>query len=173
MRWSALKAATEALFAPALKGRVQVYATRNHSPSSRGSAWITVDGVEIARACDWVYTRTSRYWTPELVGTTGGSSGQLPWGESSAFEVKNACWELVHRGTAAALTSEDPVLRALALLHRKVGKQRVLGAMRSSSSNPLEVALASFRAECEGWITQGAPVIQNQDPRIDTPETST
>ncbi|WP_457355170.1 hypothetical protein [Roseateles sp. P5_D6] len=150
MRWSALKAATESLLAPAVAGRVQVHVTRHHKPSSRGSAWFVVDGIEIARACDWVYTRT-RYWKPELVGTTDGSSGALPWGTESAWDVKLACWELVHGGAVAALESPNAALRALALLHRKVGRAQVLKAVASARS-PLEEAFASFRAEAEGWL---------------------
>ena len=151
MRWSALKSATEHLFAPSLSGRVAIYATRHHKPSSRGSAWLVIDGVEIARACDWIFTRT-KFRRPELVGLTLGSSGVLGWGEASAFDMKIACWELVHGGADAALASDHHETRALALLHRKVGKARVISAIHSSSSSPFELALASFRAECEGWL---------------------
>lgn len=154
MRWSALKSATESPFAPAVEGRVQVHATRYHKRSTRGSAWIVIDGVEIARACDWVHTR-ARYVRPDLIGTTGGTSGALPWGTESAWDVKLACWKLVHEGVAAALASDDIALRALALLHRKASRAQVLAAAASGRS-ALEVAVASFRAEAEGWLQRSS-----------------
>ena len=152
MRWSALKAATEKCFAPAVRGRVSIYVTRHHKPSTRGSAWLTFDGVELARACDWIFTRTQYFFTPEKIGTIGGASGHLSWGQYSAFDVKLACWSLVHEGHSPALKSEDSLRRGLAMLHRKVGRKSVLAVVKSNTASHFERALAMLRAECEGWL---------------------
>lgn len=171
MRWSALKTATEQQFATVLQGRVCLYAARHHQPSRRGSVWLTFDGEEIARACDWVFTRT-QYWTPELIGQIGGSSGVLPWGEMSGHDFKKACWALVHEGPEAAFTSPYPLLRALALLHHKVGKRRVLAALDQAEITPLEAVLGAIRAKCEGWThtpqTRPSPTEHVGTPMINT-----
>src|SRR5688572_10633010 len=51
MQWSRLKAAVEARFAPSLRNRVELRATRyRHAHDGEGRGWITLDGVEIFEA---------------------------------------------------------------------------------------------------------------------------
>lgn len=111
---------------------------------------MTFDGEEIGRACDWVYCY-ARYFSGDRLGEPGGSSGLFGWADRSAFDVKLACWKLVHEGVEACLVSEFEFERALAMLCRKVGRKRVLDVLDDPKRSRLEVAFALIRCQCEEW----------------------
>jgi hypothetical protein len=141
MQWSQLRKRVEAEFAEELGGRVSVHVTRHHERSRSGRGWITVDGKEVANFCDWsVYYPNPRH-RPSRKDDLAG------YGELRAWDFKEACWSLVHEGVERALASGQPLRLALAVLHRKVGKRRLLQIAAEAELHPLVRYLVELRLE--------------------------
>jgi hypothetical protein len=140
MRWTELRSRVEAEFADEVRSRISVHITRHHSRSRSGRGWICIDGAEIANFCDW-----SIYY-PNLDHKATGKDALAAYGELGASDFKRACWALVHDGLEPALSSEDPLRMALAVLHRKFGKRRLAELLRDPAElHPLVRYLAEFR----------------------------
>jgi hypothetical protein len=131
MRWSELKSRVEAEFADELRERVCVHVTRHHARSRSGRGWITVDGKEVANFCDW-----SVYY-PNPDHRPSAKDALAAYGELRAWDFKQACWSLIHYGVEAALASGDPLREALAVMHRKVGKRRLVDIAKHEQLHPL------------------------------------
>lgn len=65
-------------------------------------------------------------------------------GEFTRFELHEACWEFIHSNPQESLKDERPLVRALAVLHAKAGRNR-LKALAESENHPLVLALIDLR----------------------------
>ena len=144
MRWSQLRARVEAEFASEVQGRVSVHFTRHHKISRCGRAWITIDGSEIANFCDW-----SVYY-PNPDHRPSKKDALAAYGELRAWDFKDACWAILHKGVESSLVSQDPLQQALSVLHRKVGKRRLELLAKRPGVHPLVRFLLDFRLRESG-----------------------
>jgi len=122
-----------------LSGRVSVHFTRHHHRSRCGRGWITVDGSEVANFCDWSVYRHN------LDHRRSYKDKLADYGEFRAWDFKSAAWTLVHDGAEKALSSGDPLKMSLAVLHRKIGKNRIRALLFQHELHPLVRYLCEFR----------------------------
>ncbi len=126
-----------------------VHSTR-YGGCSCGRGWLAVDGKEIAdfnTLLAW-----SHYRRPGLLAraTEDIQAGQrspgalVEPGEFTRFELHEACWEFIHSNPQESLKDERPLVRALAVLHAKAGRNR-LKALAESENHPLVLALIDLR----------------------------
>jgi hypothetical protein len=151
MRWSRLKSVVEALFAPAVAGRLAIHTTR-YSNSSFGRAWLTWDGQELASFGDdnaYHRRKLDMFGEPCVIPDAERTPGQLVEdGEFSAFEFKDACFRFKDMDIEVAIHSPEPLIAALAAAHRKVGHQRVV-VLATDHPHPLVRQIAQLRITAE------------------------
>lgn len=145
MRWSKLKQLIETNFVPAMAGRVAVHST-TYDGSTEGRAWVTLDKIVIADFCTRAHERQTyglgpQKEKPDLV---------TAFGEMSRQQVYQACWEYLHEiAFEDALVSDNPMLQALAVLDKRLGKRRY-AKVHAQELHPLARRLLDARLEAEG-----------------------
>ncbi len=137
MQWSKLRAAIRDLICPELRGRIDFHVTAyRHSHDGAEKAWITVDGNRVL---------TASWYQHQWHGWPRDSAGRLDWTAGFPEDMDKASNEVhlpqdvgkalrayLELPIQAALESDDPFIRALSIVDRRVGK-RTLNAMRISS----------------------------------------
>ncbi|OAI39946.1 hypothetical protein AYO38_01230 [bacterium SCGC AG-212-C10] len=158
MRWSKRRKLVEESFAPSVRGRVRVFST--HYSCSCGYASIVADGKQIAEFntrlhfanVDWVSDEENPGWARKIVQPIEASErSKYPLSvprEFSRFDFNESCWQLLHTNPHAALEADDPMLAALAVLHRKVGVGRVR-SLRDRDIHPLVRWAVEFRLDAQ------------------------
>ncbi len=149
MRWSKLKSQTEAMFAPAVQGRVELHTTRYAKSHDRfGRSWITIDGVEIANMSNYL-----------AVGSDVADGNPARFAEDvfAGYDLPEAMREYLALSPARALASPNPLSRSLAVLDRRTGKKR-LATIILRETSALVIALARFRAKQESPVCEPAVV---------------
>ena len=142
MRWSKLKSLVESRFASSLGNRVAVFSTR-YGDCTCGRAWITVDGREVANFC----TRAASNSDAQVQAKTNPPHG---YGELSRQDAYASCWAFVHDlSIEGALRDSDPLVQALSVLDKRLGRGRLSGLNRESL-HPLAWELLLVRLESEG-----------------------
>jgi hypothetical protein len=163
----------EAMFADSVAGRIEVWNTRYRKSNMReiwehGEAWITIDGKRIYNIGD------SRFWNQlkyEGFRLKRGSDcpdiidlHQLPypgaeWDE--AFQIVTdqgifsqegfnaSLFDYLNVSIDEAIRSDNPIIRAFAMLDRRFGKRRLM-EFDDSEENPIVKTLYQFRSEAEG-----------------------
>ncbi len=125
MRWSQLKTNLEALRAPALKKRVGLHQARyRYTLEEVGRIWVTIDGREIAS-----------------------------FDTSSQYDDYQALADLkayLRISIDDALKTDTPLVRALAVIDRRLGKRRLRSLDVGSDEHPLVRELYRLRCEAEG-----------------------
>ena len=169
MKWSQLKTRVESSFAASVKGRVQVWNTRYRgSHDSEGEAWITVDGKRLWSMGSLSYMVAHGTEAVRIRAERGCADWGHPeqrdgyrnaWEEAQAkthadgcfamWDVNQALFESLSLSIDAAVTADNPIIRAFALLDRRCGKRR-LRAFDDSQEHPLVRALYRFRCGAEG-----------------------
>lgn len=162
MQWSKLKSQVEGLFAESVQGRVRLHSTKyRRMHDQEGRAWITLDGEEILNMphlFKWLHERRTR--AEELAGPDNDSSF---WEDQAASQLQQesffqqgdlgtAMFAYLHLSIDDILASENPLIRAIGMLDRRVGKRR-LPALAGSVNHPLVRLLYLFRCEAEGIQT--------------------
>jgi len=124
MRWSELKRRVEGNFAPAVRGRVEVFTTSHRqAQDGAGEGWISIDGARAAI-----------------------THGQ---GVYSAEDFKRALFSSLTLSVDGMLASKDALLRALAVLDRRFDKRR-LEAFYPGGETELTRRLYALRCVAEG-----------------------
>jgi hypothetical protein len=171
MQWSRLRTLLEARFAPALQGRVRLHQARyRHAHEELGRIWLAVDGEERAAFA------TGARWRHVREGADRLMDERDAWGSTAAYEqaVADAAEaarrsgdhgdaDALHELEAslslpidAALASDSPLLRALAVLDARVGKRRLRALAAAADHHPLVAELLRVRCAAEG-IRIGPP----------------
>lgn len=142
MQWSKLKQLIEARFADSLAGRVEIHTTyyRQGGWDNLGRGWVAVDGLEIANFCDYQAIDTRLRLSREI------ESGNLipPVSIERIASIWTQAWEMqnmqglferwdFHRALFDSLSlsiedmlaSENGIIRALAMVDRRLGKRRL------------------------------------------------
>jgi hypothetical protein len=171
MRWSKLRKSVEECLADEVKPIVTIHMTsyRNHDGYSR--SWIEINKKEVVSFSDVdaLDYRGSTYHelTIELFSTLDSkilkyagngiktnpdipcserSPGVLAeLGEFSSSDFTKACFEHVTASRSKSITSRHPLLRALAVIDRKVGLKKVEAAV--NDIHPLVAYLANARLQ--------------------------
>jgi hypothetical protein len=138
MQWSKLKKRIEAQFADALSGRVQVFETRYHGAHDSAGRWsLRIDGVDVEGFGDIPAEALSiveRYTTGNL----------------SHYGFHKSAVDFLSLSVDAALESQDPLHRSLAILDSRLGKRRLLQLDAASMTTSLERTCFEVRMEAEG-----------------------
>jgi len=174
MRWSKVRKLVEESFAPSIRQRVAVHATRgrNQGGPTRcecGWGWITIDRRTLA-VFDTHISRLQfgRYYHESTGSEFGGhppitDAERTPGvlvepGEFSRYDLNESCWQYLHSSIQESLASENPLVRSLAVLSYRVGKRR-LRALANEPLHPLTRKLLEFRLEAEGIAPSLSPAL--------------
>jgi len=165
MRWSKLRSQVESFFANSVKGRVRLHSTRyRRMHDQEGRAWITIDGEEIIHMphiFKWLHERSKRAAELADVENEFGNWQEMAtiWKvaeqqlqEESIFcqgELGDAMFRYLQMPISDILGSEEPLIRAIGMLDRRVGKRK-LSSLLSVVEHPLVRLLYLFRCEAEG-----------------------
>lgn len=143
MVWSQLKRRIEANFAPSLRGRLEIHAAQyRRAHDDHGRIWITLDGQEIE---NFDYYGVWKYATDDR--DLFGSAHAV--GRFHVDTAWHAAHEMPGRSIDEALTHECALVRALAILDRRVGKRR-LRSLKMSEANPIVRRFFEIRCIAEG-----------------------
>lgn len=154
MIWSQLKKRVEALFAPEVRGRVELRATNYRgAPDQYGRGYITVDGAEVINMDD--YTFMAEEWKSSNAiqretGLPAVDAQKLAWDELDRRGIysQNSFYfsleSYLQSSIEHSLTANDVLMRALAVLDRRVGKRR-LAAINIAGEHPLVQRLYEVR----------------------------
>ena len=174
MRWSKLKSGLAELRAVSVAGRLAIHQARyRHSREELGRVWLTIDGNEIASFETARYARRHAELAAELFALRRDQSAGRAPGIVAFNEVQSDAEEILRRDGAyddsraladleaylsmsleQALTSSTPLLRALAMTDRRLGKRRLRSLQVGSGEHELVRALYQLRCEAEGIATE-------------------
>jgi hypothetical protein len=178
IRWSKLKGSLDALRAPKLRKRVALHQARyRYTREEIGRIWVTVDSREVASFDTSTYIRRRTELGGDLFEIRRAETPDQPPDHAAYLETDDRAREILRRAGQCddyeaivdleaylslpiddALTSPSPLVRALAVIDRRVGKRR----LRTLQVGPLEHALVRqlylLRCEAEGIDIQPAAV---------------
>ncbi len=183
MQWSQLKKRIESLFANSVKGRAELRTTRYHKAHDQmGRAWITSDGQEVINICTFAYE--SELWREssrirEGSGCTDYRIAENREGYRAAYTEAElilrekaifnrhafhaSLFSYLNLSIEQILSSPNPMIRAIGMLDRRVGKRR-LSAMDMGNENPLVARLHQFRVEAEQIVNARRQEGPNRSP---------
>lgn len=170
MKWSKLKQRAESLFCNAVKGRIELRLTCYHKAEDQmGRGWITIDKVEVVNMCFFIAERMEFSEGYRLQKLRRCEDWREPeqreaykktWEDAaiirhqssifSSREFESALYDYLRLPIEEILASEDPILRGLGMLDRRVGKSR-LSKISIAGQPEFVVRLFTFRREAEGW----------------------
>ncbi len=176
MKWSQLKKRIEATFADSVAGRVEVWNTRyRKSHDDLGEGWITIDKQLVLRFAEFTHdVERSReaerlqkerectdYRNPdqnEEYRRADSDAQEIVQGKGvfGMWQLDEALFGYLNMSIDDAIESDNPIIRAFAILDRRFGKRR-LKDFDSSSENPLVRTLHRFRCDAEGIKIQSDP----------------
>jgi len=169
MQWSQLKKRMEETFAESVKGRLEVWVTRYRRAHDQfGEAWITLDKQKIV-TMGTLRFQIAHYETAhrlreerdcldyrdptQLAGYRGA------WDEANKslhdegifdpHDLKDSMFSYLNLGIDDALNSENPIIRAFAMLDKRFGKRRLYN-FDSTNEHPLVIQFYRFRCHAEG-----------------------
>lgn len=117
MRWSKLKQRVEGNFADGVRGRVGLWTTRYERAHDRfGRSWITVDGREVISMSNFL---------PCGGSFADGNAARFGSGVFAGYDLPAAMREFLTLPVDEAIASANPLVRALAVLDRRVGRRRL------------------------------------------------
>ena len=128
MQWSKLKTRVQSLLEPELRKRIDFHATsyrKSHDEAER--AWITVDG-------ETVFTAS---WYQHQWGTA----------EARPQDFGDALRRYPDMAIAEAIRDPEPVIRALAMIDRRLGTRQLIQHKPKSGEHPLVKLFYKLRVE--------------------------
>ncbi len=136
MRWSKLKQQVESMFADDVRGRVELRTTRYSKAHDQfGRSWITVDGQEIVNMSNYL---------PSGSTIADNDPTRFERGVFAGYDLSQAMRLFITLSIDDALASDNPLIRALAVLDRRVGKRR-LTRLVAADEQPLVKQLLALR----------------------------
>ncbi|MBV9929060.1 MAG: hypothetical protein JOZ96_28875 [Acidobacteria bacterium] len=146
MQWSKLKSRVKALICPELRGRIDFHLTSyRESHDGADKVWITVDGKRVF---------SCKHYPREWAGAEayyGGLRGEQVTDFLKAREIHgpgdfgNAMRAYLDMPVGEALNSSDPLVRAFALVDRRVGKRTLEKFEISDAEHTLVKAFYDLR----------------------------
>lgn len=105
------------MFADEVRGRVELRTTRySKAHDEFGRSWITVDGREIVNMCNYLLSG-------DIVADR--DPARFKKGVFTGYDLSDAMRTFLAISIDDALHSENPLIRALAVLDRRVGRRRL------------------------------------------------
>lgn len=167
MRWSKIKANLDELRAPSLVGRLELYSTRyRHAHDDAGRAWVTFDGAEILNFSDLSFEREYYGLAHDIrrINDPQKQSRAALWeaydharhvtqakGNIARFDFAAAAVQYLTLTIDQALDSDHPLIRAFAIIDRRIGKRRLRAlAQARSKEHPVVDKLLEVRCSVEG-----------------------
>jgi hypothetical protein len=163
MKWTKLRTQLTALICPMLRDRIALHQARyRYTRSESGRVWLTLDKRQIVSFDTDKYIARS-HELEKALGESATHAGELVYGPSRGpvYEQLRASGEYddyaargelesyLNMPLEEALTSPSPLIRALAVVDRRLGKRR-LRALRMEDEHPLVRTLYVARCEAEG-----------------------
>jgi len=134
MQWSKLKKRFEGRLATCFQGRLAIHVTEyRNNRMDVGRGWITLDGAEVCSV------QVPSFYDDERIYS------------SSTLDFGRAVGEYLNMPVDEALTSEHPIVQALAFLDKKVGKRR-LQNIDTETLHDLPLTTYRLRCELEGIV---------------------
>lgn len=170
MPWTRIQKMLSERLAKSLRGRLAIHQARyRHSREELGRIWVEIDQVEVASFTTTSAVRRRRELTDELmdVNNSWGSTTAYHHADQDALALMNAAGEqsdyaawgdleaYLSLPIEEALTSTNPLIRALAMVDRRIGKRRLQALRISKRDHPLVFSLYSLRCEAEGIVPRG------------------
>lgn len=171
MQWSKLRTAIEGLFAPAMQGRLELHSARYSTDvsSMMARAWITWDKQEILNisTASWLaeyrklvhqirtINQCTNFTDPNQRAAYDAASDEAKailhtQGRYSREEYFAALQDYLSVSIDDALQSSNTIIKALALVDRRVGKRRLQQMAPEDFDHPLVRRLYQLRCEAEG-----------------------
>ena len=141
MQWSKLKTRIKALICPELQNRIDFYVTRYREATDFGTeAWITIDGVKafggghyhrfVPYCQEWHRsvpdTNALPYLSSECKAIGQGIEDELDKREiHDTNQIVGAMRSYLDLSIKEALQSDNPFIKALAIIDRRVGKRAI------------------------------------------------
>ena len=160
MQWSKLKRRVESFLATSVAGRVELRSTRYRgSHDQEGRGFITFDKKEVWDMC------TLRAWRSEyeLQKQIEAQQEIRPidahelarqeiesQGLFSQYRFYESLEEYCNLSVEEAIDSENILIRALAMLDRRVGKRRLRSLGEEANIHPMVFRFYQFRCQAEG-----------------------
>lgn len=174
MQWSKLKQLIESRFADSLSGRLQVHLTRYRwTRDEDGRIWFTLDKIEVASMGCWSFhnqhfplaqairesDRATDYRDPaQRTGFSRASEEATQiLHQRNVFSEENvltALREYLQLPIDAAVSSNNVLIQALAMLDRRVGKRRLRFIGAYGVTHPLVRQFLQIRFAAEGLTSQ-------------------
>jgi hypothetical protein len=162
MRWSAIVKRYEPFIAPALAGRLRLHATRYRGAhDGEGRGWITLDGKQIASFESLPYLMRIYGLSHELKGI--GLEPDPAWdmaieaahreGLFYLWDYQGAVLRYPDHSVEEARASPDPMIRALAMFDRRLGRRRLEAMIAAPPDYPIIRLFYKVRCEAEGIAT--------------------
>jgi hypothetical protein len=143
MIWSKKLLLFHELLAPSLKPRLALRtAAYRADQAERGRTWFEYDGEEIVSFCDFV--RENR-----LKELQGDDEAVIEQGVFSKMDFGHAFGQFLEMSIEDALASDNPLIVALAMLDRRLGKRRLKQLAGQSLAEPANTLL-HLRMAAEG-----------------------
>ncbi len=161
VKWSQLKLRIESFFADSVRKRVSINSTTYHKwndSRDAGRVWITIDGTEVLNLCfnyaifypemgDKLVRQLDRLGIPSQPGD-GSEVDRREKLILSRGEVHDVLFNYLSMPVDDILNSNQPFIRGLAMLDRRVGKRR-LSQSRDTETHPWPRMLSEFRLKAE------------------------
>lgn len=170
MQWSKTRKLFDARLADSLAGRLEIHVTRyGWTHDEDGRAWVTFDGQEVVNFCFWTFhnryyqlaeeirkiSGTERYrdLPRQDVDTAGSEAREIlhQQGIFSEDEFLDALRDYLQLSVDDTLQSGNPLVRALAMLDRRLGKRRLqLLRLQGGVEHPVVRQFLGLRLQAEG-----------------------
>jgi len=175
MKWSQRKKRLEASFADSVAGRVEVWSTRYRKPSDElGEAWITIDKERVWSMGTCTYYaeahRAAQQFSGESFISSDRAQREVYWqarkqaeksfanqGVCSLEDVDKALFGFLNLSINDPVTSDNPIIRAFAIIDGRFGRRRLL-QFNDSDEHPLVRTLYRFRCRAEGIKLNSEPL---------------
>lgn len=171
MKWSKQKQLIESLLADSLKGRLEFHITRYGKGDtwSMSRAWITWDKKELMNFSNVGWYLQYSELAHRIREANNYSDYRDPKQQAGYYAAYNqaeeimktrnvfsranflaASWEYLESPINDALQSDNPIIRALAMLDRRVGKRRLAKMELIEAEHPIVKKFYYLRCEAEG-----------------------
>jgi hypothetical protein len=158
MQWSKLKTRVKDFICPELKDVIDFHVTQYRKAHSWISeSWITVNGEKIFDCGSRTYARESAYELFRREESSSDIDGEEVWNLGEALK-RREIHEPQHMGEAMrayldlpvgdALKSDNPFIKALAIVDRRVGKRTLVQLEIGNSEHSLVKAFYELRRAC-------------------------
>jgi hypothetical protein len=146
MQWSKLKSRIKALIAPELRDRIDFHLTSYRaSHDGADKVWITIDGARVFDCKHYPYE-----WASDAAYADGLRGNQVKSalanvGIHGPKDFGNAMRAYLDLPVDEALASSDPIVRAFAIVDRRVGKRTLAKLDLSDCDHALVNAFYDLR----------------------------